>query len=70
MAVRCWCLAGETVLHRDTDAVSPNLDEVAGDVAASNVQSAGQMWQCKAVIDWTNVGDAITRVNYHTRLQA
>jgi len=46
-----------------------NLDEVAGDITASNIKSTGQMWQCKSIIDWANVSDTITRVDYHTSLQ-
>lgn len=46
-----------------------NFDEVAGDVTASNVKSTGQMGECKSIIDWANVSDTVTGVNYHTSLQ-
>ena len=39
------------------------LDEVSGNVSACDVQSLGQMRQSEALVDRTDVSDAVTRVN-------
>ena len=39
------------------------LDEVSGDVPAGDIQSLGEMRQSEALVDRTDVSDAVTRVN-------
>lgn len=50
--------------------MSRYLDKVARDVPAGDVQASRQMRQTEALIHWTDVRYAITRVHHHTGQKA
>lgn len=50
--------------------MSGYLDKVARDVPASDVQASRQMRQAEALVHWTDVRYAVTRVHHHTGQKA
>ena len=63
-----YCLKVSCTVER-VSAHEQELDEVAGDIPSSDVESPGEMGKSKAVIYRHNMCDTVSRVDDHTRRQ-
>jgi len=49
--------------------MSPNLDEITGNVTTSDVKPTCKMWKCKSIINRAYVCNTVTGVNYDASLK-
>ena len=47
-----------------------NLDQISGNVSASNIKTSSQMRHGETFVHWANVSNTVTRIDHDSRQQS